>query len=98
MTNLKEFAGNNFKFDKNCIKFTKWVENTVVTGEIAHHEQFLLFLQCFQRLVLQIHKNQGLFGKGLLKLSDFLWFLYQNNRNSCTHHDLPATLLKAKYV
>ena len=34
-------------------------------GEIACFEQFLLFPQCFQRLVLKTHKNQGLFGKEL---------------------------------
>ena len=34
-------------------------------GEIAHYEQFLLFPQCFQRLVLQTRQKQGLFGKGL---------------------------------
>ena len=36
-------------------------------GEIARYEQFLLFLQCFQKTgtALQTHKNQGLFGKGL---------------------------------
>ena len=27
----------------------KWVENTVGKGEIARYEQFLLFLQCFQK-------------------------------------------------
>ena len=34
-------------------------------GEIAHYEQFLLSHSVFKRLVLQTHKNQGLFGKGL---------------------------------
>ena len=28
---------------------SKWVENTVGKGEIAHYEQFLLFPQCFQK-------------------------------------------------
>ena len=28
---------------------SKWVENTVGKGEIARYEQFLLFLQCFQK-------------------------------------------------
>ena len=28
---------------------TKKVENTVGKGEIARHEQFLLFTQCFQK-------------------------------------------------
>ena len=46
---LKEFADDNFKFDENGIKFFKRVENTVGKGEIARYEQFLLFLQCFQR-------------------------------------------------
>ena len=41
-------------------KFSKWAENTVGKGEIAHQEQFLLFSQC-----LQTRKNQGLFEKGL---------------------------------
>ena len=29
--------------------FSKRLENTVGTGEIARYEQFLLFLQCFQK-------------------------------------------------
>ena len=40
---------DNFKFDKNAIKFSKWVENTVEKGEIARYERFLLFPQCFQK-------------------------------------------------
>ena len=46
---LKEFADNNFEFDKNDREFFKRVENTVGKGEIAHYEQFLLFPQCFQK-------------------------------------------------
>ena len=46
---LKEFADDNFKFDKNGRKLSKQVENTVGKGEIAHYEQFLLFPQCFQK-------------------------------------------------
>ena len=46
---LKEFAHNNFEFDKNGRKFSKQVENTVGKGEITHYEQFLLFPQCFQK-------------------------------------------------
>ena len=44
-----EFADENFKFDANGRKFSKWVENTVGKGEIAHYEQFLLFPQSFQK-------------------------------------------------
>ena len=46
---MKEFADNNFKFDENGRKLSKWVENTVGKGEIAHYEQFLPFPQCFQK-------------------------------------------------
>ena len=45
---LKYFADDNFKFDENGRKFSKWVENTVGKGEIARYEQFLLFPRCFQ--------------------------------------------------
>ena len=41
------------------------VENIVGKGEIADYEQFFLFPQCFQRLLVQPRKNQGLFEKGL---------------------------------
>ena len=45
---LEEFADNNFKFDKNGRKLSKWVENTVGKGEMACYKPFLLFPQCFQ--------------------------------------------------
>ena len=32
------------------IQLSDWVENIVGKGEIARYEQFLLFLQCFQKL------------------------------------------------
>ena len=44
---MKEFADNNFKFDR---KFSKRVENTVGKGEIVRYKQFLLFPQCFQKV------------------------------------------------
>ena len=47
---LKEFADDNFKFDRNGRKFFKWLENIVGKGEIARYEQFLLFPQCFQKI------------------------------------------------
>ena len=46
---LKEFADNNFNFDENGRKLSKWVENTVGKGEIARYEQFLFFPKCFQK-------------------------------------------------
>ena len=62
---MREFADENFKFDEYDGKFSKRTENTVGKGEIARYEQFLLFQQCFPKLVLQARTNQGLFGKGL---------------------------------
>ena len=47
---LKEFADDNFTFDENGRKLSKWVENTVGKGEIAHYEQFLLFPLCFEKI------------------------------------------------
>ena len=46
---LKEYADDNFRFDENGRKLSKWVENTVGKGKIARYEQFLLFPQCFQK-------------------------------------------------
>ena len=46
---MKESADDNFKFDENRRKLSKWVEKTVGKGEIAHYEQFLLFPHCFQK-------------------------------------------------
>ena len=46
---LKQSADGNFEFDVNSRKFSKLLENTVGKGEIARHEQFLLFPQCFQK-------------------------------------------------
>ena len=46
---LEEFADDNVEFDENGRKFSERIENTVGKGEIARYEQFLLFLQCFQK-------------------------------------------------
>ena len=58
---MKEFA------DDNGRKFSKRVENTVGKVENAGYQHFSFFHNVFERLVMQIHKNQGLFGKGLSK-------------------------------
>ena len=42
-------ADDNFKLVDNGSKFSRRVENTVGTGEIARYKQFLLFSQCFQK-------------------------------------------------
>ena len=62
---MKEFAANNFKSDENDRKFSRvetlWEkEKLLVTSNFS-------FSHCvFKRLVQQTHKNQGLFGKGLM--------------------------------
>ena len=38
-----------FNLMKMAESSPKWEENTVGKGEIARYEQFLLFLQCFQK-------------------------------------------------
>ena len=48
MTNFIPFEtervpDDNFKFQEIGRKFSKWLENTVGKGEIAHYEQFLRF-------------------------------------------------------
>ena len=50
---LKDFAGDNLKFQGNGRTLFKPVENTVGKGEIACYEQFLLFPQCFQKACFQ---------------------------------------------
>ena len=57
---LKEFADDNFKLNENGRKFSKWVEHSVGTVEIARYEQFLLFQQCFHQHV----KTRADLGKG----------------------------------
>ena len=48
---LKEYADENFNFDENGRKFSKWEGNAVGKGEIARYEQFLLFPQRFQKSI-----------------------------------------------
>ena len=61
---LKVFADDNFKFDENDKKFSKWVENTVGKGEIALYEQFLLFPVFSKDLYCRHIKTRACLGKG----------------------------------
>ena len=62
---LKEFADDKFIFNINSRNFSKWVENTVRKGEIAHYKKFLFFPSVFDRLVLQTRKTlRACFGMG----------------------------------
>jgi hypothetical protein len=57
---LKDFADNNYRFDKNGREFNSRVENTVGIGEIAHYEQIFLFPHCFQKNCRGDTLKQGL--------------------------------------
>ena len=41
------------------------IENIVEKEEVAHYKQFLLFPQCFQKLLLLMSQNEYLWIKGL---------------------------------
>ena len=62
---MKEFAGDNFKFDDNGRKLSKRVENTVGKGEIARYEHFSFSHSVFKRLVSQGRQKVSLCGNGL---------------------------------
>ena len=79
---LTEFADNNFKFDENCRKFSKWIKTLWEKEKLLITSKFLLFPQCFQKTLLQTHKIQGLFWKGLYPCSQCT--LYK----SCFHRVL----------
>ena len=62
---MKECAYDNFEFDENRRKFSKWVENTVGKGEIARYEHFFLFAAVFSKdLYSRDIKTRACFGKG----------------------------------
>ena len=61
---LKQFEDNNFKFDKNGRKFSKWIENTVGKGEIAHYEFFLRFPVFSDDLYCRHVKTRACLGQG----------------------------------
>ena len=64
---LREFADDNFRFDENGRKFSKRTENVVGKKEkLIVTSNFSFSQSVFKRLVLQTHKNKGLFGKGLI--------------------------------
>ena len=57
---LKEFADDNFQFDKNCGTFSKEEENAVGKGEIVCNGQFLLFFHSvFKKPIQKRCKNKG---------------------------------------
>ena len=61
---LKESADDNFKLGKNNRKLSKWVENTVGKGGIAHYKQFLLSPVFLKDLYCRPVKTRTCLGKG----------------------------------
>ena len=62
---LKEFADDNFKFDENFIKFSERVEDIVGKKSNYSLRAISLFSTVFfERILLKIRENQGLFRKG----------------------------------
>ena len=60
---LEEFADDNFELDENARKFSKMGGKHC--GKSRNCSLRAVSNSVFKRLVLQTHKNQGLFGKGL---------------------------------
>ena len=101
----ERFADDNFKHDENGRKFSKIVENTLGKREIARN--FSFSYSVFKRLVLQTHKNKGLYGKGLnifyraVKI-EFLILHKTTKSYPCPHwkhwHTTKRMLLKNSYT
>ena len=73
----KEFADDNFKFDKNGRKLSKPVETTVGKGKIARYEQFLLFQQCFQKACF-VEASKGVIVWERVKVGDLSCTVSEN--------------------
>ena len=62
---VKEIEDDNFKFDENCRKFSKWVDTLWKKEKLLDTRNLSSFHSVCKRLVLQTCKSQGLFGIGL---------------------------------
>ena len=62
---LKKLADDNFKFDENSRKFSRWVENTVGKGEIGSLRAISPFSTGFLKKLYCRHvKTRACLGKG----------------------------------
>ena len=91
-TNFRRFqtqrvCRRQFKFDKNVVKFSKWVKNTVGKRRNCSLRAISPFSHSvFKRCVLQKRKNKGLFGK---ELKGDTHFIFWGCRTISVHHDPP---------
>ena len=65
LTKFKEFSDDKLNVTNMMIFIFDRVENSVGKGENAGYQNFLLFLQCFQRASSSRSFKLGWFGKGL---------------------------------
>ena len=65
LSNSKEFADDNFKFDENGGEYFKRVETVWEKEKLLVTSNLSFSYTVFKRLVLQTSKNKGLFGKEL---------------------------------
>ena len=61
MSNFRLFQTERVLILTEMTEFFKRIEHTVGKGEIAHHEQFLLFPQCFRKTC---NADRACLGKG----------------------------------
>ena len=79
---MKEFADDNFKFDENGRKLSKWKENSVGKGEIARYEQFFIFPQCFLKTCNADMQNPGLVWERVKPPIQRAWQIILNSKPS----------------
>ena len=68
----KDFADDNFEYDKDGRKLSKRVENTLGKEKLFVTSNFCFSHSVFKRLLLQTRKNKGLFGRVLKDMYDFV--------------------------
>ena len=94
-SNLKQSADDNFEFDENSRKFSKWAESTVGKGEIARYEQFLLYPQCFQKVCF-LEASKGVIVWEWVKLKDICRAGIKTFPNSALNRKNKVTLLEQR--
>ena len=56
----KVLSNDNFIYNENCRKISKWGENTVEKEKLPVTRNFSISQSVFKRLVLQLRQKQGL--------------------------------------
>ena len=90
---MKEFADGNFEFDENGRKFLKMVENTVGNEEIAHYEQFFLFLRSVSKDMYCRHvKTRAVWVRVKRPFTKTVAFAASVDQDQAAHSDLRPKL------